>query len=87
MNLKEILVSTLLPAIKTIGKAQLAEVLAKIKQNNTQEVYENTLKSAYSTFSLLDVEAIKTKTKIDDGIIDIVLETVKDAADEDGIEL
>jgi hypothetical protein len=87
MNFKEILVGTLMPVIKSLGQAQISELLAKIKEHNTEELYINTLKSLYSSFSLLNEVAIKTKSKIDDGIVDMILDTVKDAADQEGVVL
>lgn len=86
-NFKEIFVAALLPAFKEVGKLEMAEVLAGIKEHNTPEVYENTLKSINSNFTLLKEITNKTKTKIDDGLVDIILESVKDAAEADGIEL
>lgn len=86
-GIKETLVAVLIPAIKAIGKLQLSEVLSKIQTNNSREVYENTLQSIHSSFSLLREVAVKSKTKIDDGIIDMVLETVEEAAEEDGVTL
>lgn len=86
-NIKEALIAMLIPAIKGIGKLQLSEVLSKIQEHNTPEVYENTLKSIHSSFSLLKQVAEKSKTKIDDGLIDMVLETVEEAADDDNVQL
>jgi hypothetical protein len=87
MNFQEILVNAVLPMVKAVGKAQLAEILGKIKTNNTEEVYVNTLKSVHSSFALLKEVAVKTKTKIDDGIIDAILESVSEAAAADDIAL
>ena len=87
MNLKEILVNTFLPAIKVVGKAELSEILSKIKEHNTEEVYTSTLKSIHSSFTLLKKVAVKTKSKIDDGLIDMVLETIEEAAADDEIPL
>jgi hypothetical protein len=83
----EIIVATLMPAIKAIGKAELKQVLSGIQEHNTPEIYANTLKGLHSTFLLLKEEAVKSKTKIDDGIVDLVLEAVTESASEDGIEL
>lgn len=87
MNFQEILVNAVLPMVKSVGKAQLIEILGKIKENNTPEVFENTLKSVYSSFKLLKEVTIKTKTKIDDSIVDLVIEAVEESALEAGIEL
>lgn len=83
----EILVTMVLPVFKEVGKQQLLEILSKIETNNSREVYESTVKSLHATFTLLDDVAIKTKTKIDDSIIDVILDAAKEAAEEDGITL
>lgn len=87
MDFKEILVSAALPMVKAVGKAELSELLETIQKNNTPEMYGNTLTAVYSSFSLLHEVAVKTKTKIDDGLIDFVLETVVEKAQEAGINL
>lgn len=86
-DLKEFLVSAILPMIKVVGKSQLSHLLAQGKEHNTSEVYENTLKSIHSSFSLLAELAAKSKTKVDDDIIGLVLEAVEEAAAADGITL
>jgi len=87
MSLKEVLVSAILPAIKQVGKTELKEVLSGIKAHNTVEIYTNTLKGLHSDFALLREAAIKTKSNIDDGIVDLVLEAVTETANADGIVL
>ena len=86
-KLKEIIIEAMMPAIKAVGKAELEAVLAGIKEHNSTETYQLTLQGLYSNFSLLKQAAYKTKTKIDDGIIDLVLEAVKESADSGGIVL
>lgn len=87
LNLKELAISILLPAIKEIGTAEIEDVLAGVKSHNTPEVYANTLKSIHSSFTLLKEATQKTKTKIDDGIVDLILAAVESAASDDDIEL
>lgn len=84
---KEIIVAAVIPMVKSVGKEELSNVLANIKEHNTPELYENTLKSIHSSFSLLNEVANKTKTKIDDCVVDLVLEAVAEAAEDDGITL
>ena len=86
-KIKEIIVASVLPAIKAVGKVEMEAVLAGIKEHNTAEVYRNTLQGLFSNFSLLKEAAVKTKTQVDDGIIDLVLEAVRDSADAGGIIL
>ena len=84
---KEIMIGTMMPAIKAIGKAEMEAVLSGIKEHNTAEIYRTTLQGLHSNFSLLRDAAYETKSKIDDGIIDLVLEAVKESADSGGIVL
>lgn len=86
-KIKEVIVAAMLPAIKAVGKAEMQQVLSGIKEHNTAEIYHATLQGLHSNFSLLKHAANKTKTKIDDGIIDLVLEAVKESADSGGIVL
>ncbi len=73
--------------LKSAGKFYLKTVLQTIQDHNTKEVYANTLKSINSSFSLLDEVAKKSKTKIDDDLIEAVLEAVQESATEDGVTL
>jgi hypothetical protein len=61
--------------------------LISIKEHNTAETYRTTLRGLHSSFSLLKQAAHKTKTEIDDGIIDLVFEAVIERADSGGIVL
>lgn len=77
----QVIVSLVLPAIKAVGKAELSTILYTIRDNNTPEMFANLLMALSSTFAMLDEVAKKTATKIDDGLIDMVLETVQEVAD------
>lgn len=76
-----------MPVIKTAGKIEMENVLSSIKENNNNETYKNVLQGIHSNFSLLKIAALKTKTKIDEGIIDLVLEAVNEKAETDNIIL
>ena len=86
-KIKEVLVAAMLPAIKLVGKAELEAVLSGIQSHNTDDIYRNTLQGLYSNFLLLKQVAVKSKTKVDDGLIDLVLEAVQESADASGIVL
>jgi short-subunit dehydrogenase involved in D-alanine esterification of teichoic acids len=86
-RINEIIVDAVIPAIKEIGKAELVTVLSGIKANHTAETYQKTLNGLHSNFLLLRETAYKTKTRIDDGIIDLVLNAVKESAAAGGIVL
>jgi hypothetical protein len=86
-KVKEIIVEAILPAIKAVGKLEMENVLSGFKEHNTPEVYHNTLQGLHSDFSLLKEASLKTRSRIDDGIVDLVLEAVKESADVAGIVL
>ena len=86
-KVKELLIEVMLRAIKVAGKAEMQAALLGIKGNNNEETYQSTLQGLYSSFLLLKQAANKTKSKVDDGIIDLVLEAVKDNAKSGGIIL
>ena len=86
-KIKEIIVEAVLPTIKIVGKIQMTNALSVIKQHNTAAIYKNTLQGLYSNFSLLKEAASKSKTRIDDGIVDLVLEAVRESATNEGITL
>lgn len=86
-SLKEILIATLLPAIKSVGIMELTTVLNKIRESKKAPEFEDILKSLHGSFSILLFYAKKTKTKIDDGLIQTVLEAVENVAEENDIEL
>lgn len=86
-KIQEILAAAVLPAFKAVGKAEMENVLSTIKKNNSEETYKNALVGLHANFNLLKEITVKTKTKIDDGIVDIVLESVKETAEADGILL
>ena len=86
-KIKEAIVEAIIPVIKTAGKIEMENVLSSIKENNNNETYKNVLQGIHSNFSLLKEAALKTKTKIDEGIIDLVLEAVNEKAETDNIIL
>ncbi|MEP6676607.1 MAG: hypothetical protein ABJA78_15705 [Ferruginibacter sp.] len=86
-RINEIIVEAVIPAIKQIGKAEIVMVLSGIKDRHTEETYHNTLNGLHSNFLLLKETASKTKTRINDGIIDLVLDAVKESAEAGGIIL
>lgn len=87
INIKEILANAAFPIIKAVGKAEVDQVLRNIKAHNTPEVYANALKAGHGFFALLDTAAVKTKTKLDDGMIDIFQQAIEEAAADDDITL
>jgi len=86
-KIHDMIVSAVLPIIKGAGKLEMHNVLLGIKEHNTPEIYRNTLQGLHSNFSLLKEAANKTRSNFDDGIVDLVLEAVKESANSDGIVL
>jgi hypothetical protein len=86
-KIHELVASAVLPVIKKVGKLEMQHVLSGIKENNAPEIYKNTLQGLHSNFSLLKEAASKTKSNFDDGIVDLVLEAVKENAEADNIVL
>ena len=86
-KIKTVLVEAVLPVIKAVGKAEIEVALSGIKEHNTTEMYRTTLQGLHSNFVLLKEAANKTKSKIDDGIIELVLEAVAENAAADGINI
>ena len=86
-KIHEMIASAVLPIIKGVGKLEMQNVLLTIKENNTPDIYKNTLQGLHSNFSLLKEAASKTKSNFDDGVVELVLEAVNESADKDGIIL
>ena len=86
-KIHEIIAAAMLPIIKGAGKLEMQNVLLSIKEHNTPDIYRNTLQGLHSNFLLLKEAAVKTKSNFDDGIVDLVLDAVKDTANSDGIPL
>jgi hypothetical protein len=86
-TIKEVIASAVFPVIKAVGKIEMTNVLSDVKNRNSDEFYRRTLNSLHSSFSVLREVAHRSKTRIDDGIIDLVLEAVEERAESEGIIL
>ena len=86
-KIKELIVTGVLPVIKEVGKIEMKQVLEGIKKHNEPSVYKNTLVSLHANFLLLREAAIQSKTNIDDGIIDLILEAVIENAEANELSL
>jgi hypothetical protein len=86
-KIHEMISSAFLPIIKGVGKLEMQHVILCIKEHNPPEIYKNVLQGLHSNFSLLKEAAIKTSSNLDDGIVDLVLEAVKENAERNGIIL
>ena len=86
-TITEIIAATVFPVVKAVGIVEMKDVLSQIKMHNTPALYQETLQALHSNFSLLKEVTVQTKTSIDDGIVDLVLEAVDESAAADGIVL
>jgi hypothetical protein len=80
-KIKEVIVASVLPIIREVGKIEMKQVLESIRVHNELSVYKNTLVGLHANFSLLRKAAVQSKTNIDDGIVDLILEAVKENAE------
>lgn len=86
-KIHEMITAAVLPIIKGVGKLEMQNVLLCIKEHNASEAYKNILQSLHSDFCLLRDAAVKTKSNFDDGIVELILEAVRESAERDGIIL
>ena len=86
-KIKEVIVASVLPIIREVGKIEMKQVLEGIRKHNESSVYKNTLVSLHANFSLLRQAALQSKTNIDDGIVDLILEAVQENAEANNLVL
>lgn len=87
INLKEIFLTPFVAAIEAIGAAGLVEGLDQMKKDESPEDFAQIIKVFYANFSIVLKYAKKTKTKIDDAVVQTILDAVKQVADENNISL
>lgn len=83
--MSSIVVSIFLGAFKEAGKAQAFELLAKLKDSSTPEEYEDFIKGGVLFFRRMSALAAKSKTKIDDGVVEIFKDPIDSVAEAEGI--
>ena len=69
------------------GKIELMAILDSIKEYNGGEYYKQTLQGIFNDFGVLLRATERTNTTIDNGIVKLVLEVVKEKAASDGVFL
>jgi hypothetical protein len=86
-----IVVSIFLGAFKEAGTAAGVELLDKLKADADTEAeieeYEDIIKGGVILFRRLKALAAKSKTKVDDAIVDIFKAPFEAKAEEEGIEV
>ena len=86
-KVSSLVLEILVPAFKSVGKAEMKIILSTVKEHNSPVAYESVLKGIHVNFGILREVAARTKTKFDDGIIDLVLEAVKESAESSEINI
>ena len=86
-KIHEMIGAAVFSIIKGIGKLEMQNVILCAKEYNDSTTYENILQGLYANFCFLKKAAVKTNSNLDDGIIDLVLEAVKESAERDGVIL
>ena len=66
-------VQLLLNAVKTAASLELAQLLEKFKEHNSEQDYNDLVTALQKSFGLLKKVADQTKTKVDDTVVGIVL--------------
>ena len=66
----------LLQAVSGVVSSQLAELLQKFKELNGEEKYNQLKEAIRNSFLLLQTVTDKTKTKIDDTAVKMILDAV-----------
>lgn len=86
MNVGELIISSLAGPLETIASAKLQELFDKLHDKNPDGLAP-TLKSLHIGAMELKTLTDKTKTKIDDAIVDAMIDAVEASADKYDIEL
>lgn len=86
MTIKEFLLNTLLPTLESLGESKLEELLDQLSEKEGENFALDVI-GTYNLFTRLSILAKKTKSKIDDGIIDTVIEALEATAEKHDIDL
>ena len=81
MNIGEVLIGALTPALQSVATVKLNELFDKIHEKDA-EGHAAALKSLYVGASQLARLTDKTKTKVDDAIVDALVEAIKLSAEK-----
>lgn len=73
--MKQVLFGLVVDLIKTT----LVTLFRIFKKNNTPETYENVVQSIRYGFTEIKKSTERTQTKVDDTLVDVVLEALKEA--------
>lgn len=87
VNWKEVLIESFMGPIKAIGQIEIGDLLEKLDVAEDDAEFAEDLKGGYRLFKRLQLLAEKTKTKIDDGLLDLVVAAIEMKAESAGIDL
>ena len=73
--------------VKAAEKLELDMTLNSIKEYNGEEYYKQTLQGIFNDFGVLLRATERTNSTVDNGIINLVLQVVKEKAASDGVFL
>jgi len=85
-KLTEFLVNSLVPVFEEIGESKLVEVLQDFHDKNPEQ-YEVSIKAGHVFIQPLIEYVKKSKSKIDDGIVDAIHDAIDTSAKMNGIDL
>lgn len=86
MNIGEILLGALVPTITTIGQVKLVELLDQFHDKDPEH-HKATCQSLWIGLTQLAVLVDKTKTNIDNAVVDALLGAIQQSANKYDIEL
>jgi hypothetical protein len=84
-DFKEIVVGTVIGLVNTVEAEYATKLIAALKTDN--EDYETDLKALYHGLTRLKKFTDKSKSKIDDVLVNPLYNAILDAAEDDNIEL
>lgn len=86
-KITDVIVSALAPVVKSVAKDKLVELLDQLKEKNEAN-YKTTLVSLYPIIDVqLEGVTDKTKTNIDDAVVDALKEAIEESATKNSVTL
>lgn len=87
LNLGELLINTLSPTLETVINAKLTEILDDLAVKNP-EAHKTVVTSLYGPIDVhLQSLTAKSRTKIDDAVVNGILAAIESSAETAGVEL
>lgn len=86
MNLGEILLAALTPTLEAVGESKLVDLLQQLHDHHP-ETYQSALKSGYLFAKQLQPLVVNSSSKIDDAIIQAIIESIEASAQANNVTL